>query len=86
MLIRRKSKVTVLELEDDVRRAAGHHTRGSPELFDDFLQEMWVALLEAPGGKSLSWYMWRATWRAVDWLRREMTYRAWHLTMRDGDV
>ena len=76
----------LLELEAEVRRAAGHHTNDRPELFDDFVQEMWVALLEAPEGKSVSWYMWRATWRAVDWLRREMIYRAWHLPMEEARV
>ena len=70
--------MNVLELESQVRRAAGCHTADSPDLFDDFLQEMWLALLQAPEGHSTSWYLWRATWRAEHWLRREMTYRSWH--------
>lgn len=78
--------MNALELDGKLKRSAGHHTRGRPDLFDDVLQEMTLAVLEAPGGQSASWYMWRATWRGVDWLRREMHYHARHRPLDESLV
>lgn len=66
------SELSPLELEPYLRRAAGSCTREHPHLFEDFLQEMWVAVLEAPPGQTRSWYVGRAAWLAQHWMRAEL--------------
>ena len=66
------SEPRALDFESDLRRAAGNCTRRYPLLFEDFLQEMWVAVLEAPPGQTRSWYIGRAAWLAHHWLRAEL--------------
>jgi len=67
-----KSELRPIELESDLRRAAGNCTRRHPHLFEDFLQEMWVVVLQAPPGQTRSWYVGRAAWLAGHWLRAEL--------------
>ncbi len=65
----------LVELEPRMEAAARRMTRRAPWFFDDFLQEMWVAVLEAPRGQKSSWYLTHAVWRAIDWLRAEIAFR-----------
>jgi DNA-directed RNA polymerase specialized sigma24 family protein len=62
------------EIEERLRAVAGAACP-RPELREEFVQEMLLALLLLPEGHREAWYIVRAKSRALDWIRRQFHLR-----------
>ncbi len=67
---------TVLRLQKDFRAIAYEMTGGTnPDLADDIVQEMSLAVLQCEPGKTDGYYRQRARWNARNYISRELRAR-----------